>query len=150
MKPLALEENEVLFGADPTEGIVAVEPVGEEVMRLFIRQEEHLVTEDAPFRPFLLAEDGDLMEGFKKPFQVEPLSGTNDYGCLVLFQSWGDCRKAKTYLQKETGEPPSSLYAPYLFLSDPVHQFLLLSGKTFFKGLSVNVGCFFNYCITNC
>ena len=28
MKPLALEENEVLFGADPTEGIVAVEPMG--------------------------------------------------------------------------------------------------------------------------
>jgi DNA polymerase elongation subunit (family B) len=135
MKPLALEENEVLFGADTTEGIVAVEPVGEEVMRLFIRQGEQLVTEDAPFRPFLLVEDGDLMEGFKRPFQVELLSGTNEYGCLVLFQSWGDCRKAKTYLQKQTGEPPSSLYAPYLFLSDPVHQFLLLTGKTFFKGL---------------
>jgi len=27
MKPLAFEENEVLFGADQTEGIVAVEPV---------------------------------------------------------------------------------------------------------------------------
>ncbi|NIR13773.1 MAG: DNA polymerase II, partial [Desulfobacterales bacterium] len=40
-----------------------------------------------------------------------------------------------TYLQKQTGEPPSSLYAPYLFLSDPVHQFLLLTGKTLFKGL---------------
>ncbi|MGD9076905.1 MAG: DNA polymerase domain-containing protein [Desulfobacteraceae bacterium] len=135
MKPLALEENEVLFGADPMEGIVAVEPVGEEMMRIFIRTEEQLVTEDAPFRPFLLAEDADLMEGFKRPFQVEQLSGTNEYGCLVLFQRWGDCRKAKTYLQKQTGEPPSSLYAPYLFLSDPVHQFLLLTGKTFFKGL---------------
>ena len=38
-------------------------------MRLFIRQGEQLVTEDAPFRPFLLAEDGDLMEGFKRPFE---------------------------------------------------------------------------------
>jgi DNA polymerase elongation subunit (family B) len=135
MKPLALEESEVLFGADPTEGIVAVEPVGEEAMRLFVRQGERLLAEDAPFEPFLLVEDGDLMEGFKGPFQVQQLSGTNEYRCLVLFVSWGDCRKAKTYLQKKTGEPPSSLYAPYLFLSDPVHQFLLLTGKTLFKGL---------------
>jgi DNA polymerase elongation subunit (family B) len=136
MKPLALEENEVLFGADPTQGIVAVEPVGDEVMRLFIRQGDQLVTEDAPFRPFLLIEDEDLMEGFKRPYMVEELSGTNAYRYFVLFESWGDCRKAKTYLQKQTGEPPSSFYAPYLFLSDPVHQFLLLTGKTLFKGLA--------------
>ncbi|UCF57270.1 MAG: DNA polymerase II, partial [Deltaproteobacteria bacterium] len=55
--------------------------------------------------------------------------------CLVLFERWGDCQKAKTYLQKKTGEPPSSPHAPYLFLSDPIHQFLLLTGKTLFKGL---------------
>jgi DNA polymerase elongation subunit (family B) len=136
MKPLAFEENEVLFGADPTEGIVAVEPVGEEVMRLFIRQGDQLVAEDAPFRPFLLVEEEALMEGFKRPFQAEQLAGINDYRCLILFQDWGDCRKAKAYLQRRTGEPPSSLYAPYLFLSDPVHQFLLLTGKTLFKGLA--------------
>ncbi|KPK29911.1 MAG: DNA polymerase II [Nitrospira bacterium SG8_3] len=135
MKPLALEENEVLFGADPTEGIVAVEPVGEALMRLFVRRGERLLAKDEPFRSFLLVEDEDLMEGFKKPFQMERLSGTNEYSCLILFECWGDCRKAKTYLQKQTGESPSSLYAPYLFLSDPVHQFLLLTGKTLFKGL---------------
>ncbi|NIR13772.1 MAG: hypothetical protein GWN86_07415, partial [Desulfobacterales bacterium] len=56
MKPLALEENEVLFGADPTEGIVAVEPVGEELMRLFVRQGERLLAKDEPFRSFLLVE----------------------------------------------------------------------------------------------
>ena len=29
MKPLALEESEVLFGSDPLQGIVAVEPLGD-------------------------------------------------------------------------------------------------------------------------
>jgi hypothetical protein len=38
MKTLELEESEVLFGADPEEGIVAVEPVGQDAMRLFIRE----------------------------------------------------------------------------------------------------------------
>lgn len=136
MKPLALEENEVLFGADPTRGIVAVEPVGEDAMRLFVRQGEQVVTEDELFTPFILVEDEGLMEGFSRPYEVEALADTNEYGCLVLFERWGDCQKARKYLQKKTGQPPSSPYAPYLFLSDPVHQFLLLTGKTFFKGLS--------------
>ena len=33
MKALSFEKNPVLFGADPTEGIVAVEPLGENSMR---------------------------------------------------------------------------------------------------------------------
>jgi len=135
MKPLALEESEVLFGADPTEGIVAVEPVGEEVMRLFLREGERLDMKDEPFTPFMLLEDKALMENFKRSYHVEQLATTNEYRCLVLFERWGDCQKAKTYLQKKTGEPPSSPHGPYLFLSDPVHQFLLLTGKTLFKGL---------------
>jgi DNA polymerase elongation subunit (family B) len=135
MKPLALEENEVLFGADPTEGIVAVEPVGEDAMRLFVRQGEQVVTENEAFNPFILVEDEGLMGGFSRPYEVEALADANEYGCLVLFECWGDCQKAKKYLQKKTGQPPSSPYAPYLFISDPVHQFLLLTGKTFFKGL---------------
>jgi len=138
MKPLALEENVILFGADPTEGIVAVEPAGEALMRLFVRREEELVIEDEPFRPFLLLEDEGLIKGFKRPFHVEKLSGNNEYRALVLFECWGDCQKAKTFLQRKTGEPPSSPHAPYLFLSDPVHQFLLLTGKTLFKGLPFN------------
>jgi DNA polymerase elongation subunit (family B) len=123
------------FGADPTEGIVAVEPVGEDAMRLFVRQGEQVVTENEAFNPFILVEDEGLMGGFSRPYEVEALADANEYGCLVLFECWGDCQKAKKYLQKKTGQPPSSPYAPYLFISDPVHQFLLLTGKTFFKGL---------------
>lgn len=134
MKPLALEANEVLFGGDPEEGIVAVEPVGEEAMRLFLRRGDRLEIRDEAFSPFVLVEDQSLMEGFRRPHQVDQLSSTNEYRFLVLFERWTDCLKAKTYLQRKTGEPPSSPQASYLFLPDPVHQFLLLTGKTLFKG----------------
>ncbi len=53
----------------------------------------------------------------------------------MLFHSWPDCLRARDHLRKATGELPSSPQAPYVFLSDPVHQFLLLTGKTLFKGL---------------
>ncbi len=136
MKPLSFEQNEVLFGADPTEGIVAVEPVGENAMRVFRRRGGRLEFQDEPFTPFLLLEDGKLLKGFRKPYRLEPLSSSDEYKFLTLFERWGDCSGARTYLHKATRVPPSSPQAPYLFLSDPVHQYLLLTGKTLFKGVA--------------
>jgi DNA polymerase elongation subunit (family B) len=136
MKPLTLEENEVLFGFDATEGIVAVEPVGMDRMRLFIRLEDRIETREEPFRPFILMEDGELLRGFKEPCRVEKLSSTNALRFLALFENWAHCLKARDHVRRVSETPPSSLEAPYLFLSDPVHQHLLLTGKTFFKSLA--------------
>ncbi|MBN2035025.1 MAG: DNA polymerase II [Deltaproteobacteria bacterium] len=136
MKPLELESSQVLFGTDSQKGIVAVEPVGRNRMRLFIREGTELKTGDKVFTPFMLLEDGTLMEGFDHPYQVESLSSVNEYRFLVLFERWDDCIKARAFIQKKTGRSASSPQAPYLFLSDPVHQFLLLTGKTLFKGLA--------------
>ncbi|UCG20412.1 MAG: DNA polymerase II [Deltaproteobacteria bacterium] len=136
MKALSFEENEVLFGSDPTEGIVAVEPIGEDAVRLFFRSEDRLEFRDEPFTPFILLEDEKLLQDFKKPCDFKPLSSINEYKILALFESWLDCTKARAHLSKTTRIPPSSSEAPYLFLSDPVHQFLLLTGKTLFKGLN--------------
>lgn len=135
MKISSMDQNELLFGADSAEGLVAVEPVGQSAMRLFFREDRALRTVEEPFTPFLLIEDQNLMKGFDLPFQIEPLSGSGAFGFLALFSSWGDCQKAKAHLQQTSGESSSSHAAPYLFLSDPVHQFLLLTGKTLFKGL---------------
>lgn len=136
MRPLAFEENVILFGADPTEGIVAVEPVGGRAMRVFLRRGDRLTWREEPFDPFILLEDQALLKGFKRPFRIESLSSSNAYRFLALFEGWEDCQKARSHLQRASGEPPSSHQAPYLLLSDPVHQHLLLTGKTFFKGLS--------------
>ena len=135
MGEVTFEGNEVLFGVDGTEGIVAVEPVGDDRMRLFLRRHGKLESQDDHFTPFLLLTEEELLEGFKGHFHTEPLALGNDYRFLVLFARWTDCRKAITYLQKRTGVSASSLQTPYLFLSDPVQQHLLLTGKTLFKGL---------------
>ena len=103
MTPLALEENEVLFGADPLEGIVAVERSGDRSMRLFLRHGKKLVTpREDPFVSFILVEDETLMKGFKSPYKAEPLSGANEYKVLVLFEGWDLCQKARDHLQKRT------------------------------------------------
>ena len=104
-------------------------------MRLFIRNKDNLTTREENFMPFILIEEESLLNDFKRPFDLEKLTLENPYRFLALFNSWSDCLKAKTHLQKKTGLSPSSADVPYLFYSDPVLQFLLLTGKTFFKGL---------------
>jgi DNA polymerase elongation subunit (family B) len=76
------------------------------------------------------------MKGFKGSYSAEELSFANEYRFLVLFEGWEACLKARDHLQRRTGESASSPQAPYLYVSDPVHQFLLLTGKTLFKGLA--------------
>jgi DNA polymerase I len=135
VKNLSFEKNPVLFGADPAEGIVAVEPFGENSMRIFLRSGGRLEMRDEPFVPFILLEEGKLLQGFSQTSRYESLSSTNEFKVVALFESWKTCIRARNHLHKTTGVPSSSPDAPYLFLSDPVHQFLLLTGKTLFKGL---------------
>jgi len=135
MRNLSFEKNPVLFGADPTEGIVAVEPLGENSMRIFLRSGGLLETRDEPFVPFILLEEEALLQNFSKTSRYESLSSSNEFKVLAFFERWEDCTRARNHLHKTTGIPSSSPDAPYLFLSDPVHQFLLLTGKTLFKGL---------------
>ena len=134
-KPLNFEQNAVLCGADPLPGLVAVELSGPQVIRLFIRGDAGVEKLDKPFSGFILIEDRALIEGFKRPCRLEAMEGNNPFKWLLLMDDWQDLQKAKVHLQKVSGEPPSSPGAPYLFINDPVHQYLLLSGMTFFKGM---------------
>lgn len=63
MKKRELEQSEVLFGADPEKGIVAVEPVGQSALRLFITESSELRTRGEVFTPFVLVEDEEFMQG---------------------------------------------------------------------------------------
>ncbi len=136
MTRFAFEQNEILFGEDPTPGIVAVESVSSNMMRLFLRQSGQLAQRDETFTPFLLIEEARLLQDFKESYRVEPLASSNAFKFLVLFEHWGVLEKARDHLRKITGASASSPATPYLYLADPVHQYLLLSGRTFFKGMA--------------
>lgn len=136
MNALELEANAILFGADNTAGIVAVEPLGGDRMQLFIRDGGNLEARDEPFTPFILVAERSLLDHCPAACRIEPLSSDNSLRFLALFENWSGCLQARDHLRAVTGRSTASREAPYLFLADPVHQYLLLTGKTFFKGLS--------------
>lgn len=134
MDDLHLADTPILSGADPTTGIVAAELAGR-FIRLFVRTPNGVVFRDIPFRPFILLEDPSLLAGFRGEVELRSLAGPGEFRHIALFRDWYGCTEAKELLAKRSGHTSSAPAAPYLFLSDPVHQHLLLAGTTLFKGM---------------
>ena len=104
-------------------------------MRLFFRTEQGVHFHDEPFQPFILAGDPALISGCRVPCSVRKLEGDALFCYQLLFESWADCLTARDFLMSRTGLGPSAVDAPYLFISDLSHQFLLSTGITLFKGM---------------
>ncbi|MEX2222624.1 MAG: DNA polymerase domain-containing protein [Candidatus Rokuibacteriota bacterium] len=132
--PPRFYDNPVLFGHDATRGLLAFRPA-ESHVTVYARPERAVVTTDEPFRPFLLLADPDLLKGFKGGVEVTPLDGDGAYRWLAECPSWGQALRVRDHCLRVSGQSAGAPEAPYRFLNDPVHQFLLRTGKTSFLGM---------------
>jgi DNA polymerase, archaea type len=128
-------ENPALFGADPKEAIVAVEVVADDRVRVYFRHGARVTTEDDRFSPFLFLETPELLDGWADHAQIEELSGPWEYRAAAFFPGWKTLQGALRHLRDTTGRTPGAGDAPFYFLSDPVQQYLTVTGRTFYKGL---------------
>jgi DNA polymerase I len=132
-------KDPLLAGANSRSGVVAVEwvegrgSVGDR-MAVFTRAADQVQVDEEPFRPFLLLADRVLLADIPGIEWVE-LEGAGALRWQAVFTQWKACVKAKTRLAQQTGVSAGAPNAPYLFLSDPVHQHLLNTGLTLFKGM---------------
>ena len=133
---LSFQRNNVLFGHDLTPGLVSFEVEGQDRIKVFRRQESVTHSEALTFRPFLLLVGEGWIKGWKGEYSVEPLRGDAPFSHLISFPDLKRLEAARSYLQKISGKGSSAPDAPYLYISDPVQQYLLLSGKTHFLGMT--------------
>jgi DNA polymerase I len=130
------QRNEVLFGHDGTPGLIALEIEGMDKIRIFRRQDGETESETVPFRPFILLAGDEPLKDWKGEAEVQKLGGQGAFNTLALFANLNQLEQAKFHVQKKTGKASSASDAPYWHLSDPLQQFLLLSGKTHFLGMT--------------
>ena len=133
--PLPFYDNPLLFGHDATTGLLAFRPA-ESHVTVYARCDGAVEATEEPFRPFLLLADPDLLKGFKGELAVTPLDGQGIYRWLAELSSWAQALRARDHCLSVSGKSAGAPDAPYRFLSDPAHQFLLRSGKTSFLGMS--------------
>lgn len=129
--------DENLFGRDPMEGIVAVEPVTGGGVELFRRDPGTcaLTVIRDTFRPFLWVTEAAFLQGFDEAYELEELAGALPLRYLVHFDDWRVHERAVRHLTQATRYTAGRSDAPYLVLRDPVQQYLIQTGRTFFKGL---------------
>lgn len=122
-----LTNQEVLFGHDDEVGIVAVEQLyGTNIAEVFTRHHNgQLSRRKEPFRPciFLTCDDPIIDEIHDEVDQID-LSGSEHYDTLIM------CNNPNTifWINKESQDA---------YLPDFKSQFLLQTGKTLFKGMTV-------------
>ena len=133
---LNFSSNQVLFGCNPTEGIVALELEDDRQIRLYRRVQGQLLSELQEFRPVIWLQGSELLRNFKGEVEVAELGGELVYRALAVFRSWKDCLSAKKYLSKVTAGRPPGTSSGFLFLNDPIHQHLLVTGQTCFLGMA--------------
>jgi DNA polymerase I len=121
----ARDTADLLYGDDTTPGIVAVEQLGGNRVRLYRRAGNGVVTEDASFRPWLLAELPEPWQKVRGAPTVETLVGDHPLRYLVEFPDWSSHLDAVRSAQ-DAGER-------FFRLRSPVEQYLVRSRRTLFK-----------------
>jgi DNA polymerase I len=123
----ALEYDPVLFGKDPTPYIVAVEPIDSRI-RLFIREGGQLRTVEEPFRPWLLSDMRMAMDGV----HWQELKGELQGRRMLKYLAVCDGREVFENLRRALRDEHREIIAYGSF----ARQYLMLSGKTLFKGMT--------------
>ena len=127
---LTLEHAPLLFGRDPTPGLLAFDLVeGGSAIRLYRRHQHDVRAETVPFSPFLLLTDRELAESTAGLLALEPLDGPGAFRWLARYGSWADALGARDRCRETSGAATNAPAAPYRFLADPVHQYLLVTGR---------------------
>src|SRR2546427_2256680 len=121
---MEFEKNTLLFGADPTPRIVAIE-LGEAGTVKVYRREKNgsTIAEVEPFHPFVWA-DSDVVD---LGIEAEKLAGDLKYGWRVTVDSWKELILLRNG-RKKAGRD-------FFAFTDPVQHYLTATGRTLFKDL---------------
>ncbi|HEY0368340.1 MAG TPA: 3'-5' exonuclease, partial [Chthoniobacterales bacterium] len=124
---MAFEDNELLFGADKGERIVAIEMGDTGTVRVYRREKDGSTVVDVePFHPFVWA-DADVADlGMEN---AEKLSGDLKYNWLITVDSWKELIALRNGLKKAG--------RTFFAFSDPVQHYLTATGRTLFKGMAL-------------
>src|SRR5438552_6925494 len=121
---MEFEKNTMLFGADPTSRIVAIELGETGTVKVYRRGKGGSTVVDVePFHPFVWC-DSDVLD---LGIEAEKQEGNLKYGWRVTVDSWKELIALRNGLKKANRD--------FFAFSDPVQHYLTATGRTLFKGL---------------
>lgn len=132
---LAIENNPALFGARRRPGLVSLSADRQGALVAYRRAGEELSREQVEFSPFLWLSELDVLRGFEG-VEVQELQGNNFYRYLAKARDWPTLKAASDHIAKVSGLYATHPDSPQLFLVDPLTQYLLATGQTYFNNMA--------------
>src|SRR5216110_3123703 len=121
---MEFEKNTLLFGADPTPRMVAIELGETGTVRVYRREADGATVADVePFHPFVWC-DSDVVD---LGIETEQLTSNLKYGWLITVDSWKEMIALRNGLKKAGRD--------FFAFTDPVQHYLTAAGRTLFKDL---------------
>lgn len=133
--------DNLLYGYNTEERIVAVQQLNDQTIRLYKRVEGKVLHQDVEFFPFFFLSDESLIKDFPKKIWLKELAGGNFYRYIAAFTRWSEMWEAVHFILRQYNKTHSQRVSSYqefkeiLVRVDAVRQFLLQSGITLFKGM---------------
>src|SRR6266480_2819297 len=123
---MEFEKNTMLFGADPTPRIVAIELGEAGTVKVYRRERDGSSIADVePFHPFVWA-DSDVVD---LGIETEKLRSDLKYGWLITVDSWKELIALRNGLKKAG--------RAFFAFNDPVQHYLTATSRTLFKELAL-------------
>lgn len=134
--------NELLYGHNPLEHVVAVYQLNDSTIRIYQRKNGQVSYNDAEFFPFFFLASERYLEGYTKKYWLKKLEGSNYYQYLAAFPRWSEMWDAVRHVLREYNKTTLSRAENYTeaevihLRPDPVAQYLMQSGTTYFKKMA--------------
>ena len=75
------------------------------------------------------------MNGFRGAHEIIDLAGDFHFRHVVIFDNADTLEAARRHLRMTSGKAGGAPDAPWFALADPVEQYLMLTGTTYFMGM---------------
>jgi DNA polymerase I len=134
--------NALLYGHSDVGHIVAVHQLNDSSVRVYRRESGKVSYHDAEFFPFFFLSEERFLDGLNRQFWLKKLEGNNFYRHLAAFSRWSDMWDAVRHALREYNKSAPRRAEHYgeaeamLLKPDPVMQYLMQSGSTYFKDMS--------------
>lgn len=143
--------NELLYGHNPLEHVVAVHQLNDSTIRIYQRKNGRarpndivgrVSHSDVEFFPFFFLASERYLEGYPKKYWLKKLEGSNYYQYLAAFPRWSEMWDAVRHVLREYNKTTLSRAENYTEVEvlhlrpDPVAQYLMQSGTTYFKQMA--------------
>lgn len=133
---LPLADHPALFGADRSPGLVGAAEEADGRVTTWWRTSSGVEVRAEDFCPFLWLADTAHLDGLQADYETIPLEGEGTFRFLVICPDLSELRKVNRHVARVSGKSSGHPESPQMFFPDVIHQYLLWTGRTFYRGIA--------------